>query len=157
MATPGDIAGNNYDNKEYFVFKEEDPTAGSGGTNKWQEGILNWLNGQGDPRYHPPTEFCGTTSPVSVNFTSPQNETSVNGTFTIKLSADSTGDITQVDLYIDGSKVSSYSSPPYEYIVNNLADGPHELKGVATDSSGRTAERTITIGVGMEWNATPAP
>ena len=158
LATPGDIAGNNYDNKEYFVFKEEDPTAGSGGTNKWQEGILNWLNGQGDSRYHPPTEFCGTTSPVSVNFTSPQNETSdMNGTFTIKLSADSTGDITQVDLYIDGSKVSSYSSPPYEYIVNNLADGPHELKGVATDSSGRTAERTITIGVGTEWNATPAP
>ncbi|MDP3994303.1 MAG: PBP1A family penicillin-binding protein, partial [bacterium] len=67
LATPSDIAAGNYEEKEYFLFKEEDPTSGVGQPNRWQEGILNWLNTQSDTRYHPPTDYCG-SSPISVDF-----------------------------------------------------------------------------------------
>ncbi|MEJ2441316.1 MAG: hypothetical protein P8Y06_00110, partial [Patescibacteria group bacterium] len=60
LATPSDIAAGNYEEKEYFIFKEEDPTAGPGDVNRWQEGINAWLETQGDSRYHPPFDYCGT-------------------------------------------------------------------------------------------------
>ena len=44
IATPADIASGNFDEKEYFIFKEEDPTGGIDGENMWQKGILNWGN-----------------------------------------------------------------------------------------------------------------
>jgi hypothetical protein len=157
LATPADIAGGSFDEKEYFLFKEEDPTAGSGQPNLWQEGILNWLNGQSDPRYHPPSDYCGTANPVSVEFVNPTNETSnMSGKFTVKFKADSTADIVSAELYIDNNKVKDFTAPPFEYEVS-LSDGVHTLKGKARDSSGRESERTITIGVNTVWNPTPSP
>lgn len=158
LATPSDVSSGNYDSKEYFVFKEEDPTAGNSGQNKWQEGILNWLNGQGDLRYHPPTDYCGTSNPVGIEFISPGNESSnLSNPISIKFRADSTSDITQADLYIDDAKVASYSNPPFEYQATDLTDGPHKFKAIARDADGRQAEKTITIGVNSAWNATPSP
>jgi membrane carboxypeptidase/penicillin-binding protein len=149
LATPGDIAGNNYDNKEYFVFKEEDPP-----------GILNWLNRQGDDRYHPPTDYCGTTNPLTVEFVSPKDQTSgVPNNTTIKFTADSTNDVTQTDLYIDGTKVQSFSTMPYEFVADSttLSNGIHKIRAVARDSAGHEADRTITIGVNTNWDAAPTP
>lgn len=158
LATPSDIAGGSYDAREYFVFKEEDPTAGSGQPNRWQEGILNWLNGQGDSRYHPPTEYCGTSNPLDVNFANPSNESSnLNDSFTVKIIANSTSDITRIELYIDGTSVRNFDSPPYSHDVSGLSTGVHKLKAVAKDADGHQSERTITIGVGVEWNYSPSP
>ncbi|HET7098774.1 MAG TPA: PBP1A family penicillin-binding protein [Patescibacteria group bacterium] len=160
LATPGDIAGGNYDNKEFFVFKEEDPTAGATGKNRWQEGILNWLNGQGDTKYHPPSDYCGTTNPISVDFISPTDRSSgVPNNITIKFSADSTNDIVQTDLYIDSVKVRSFSSVPYEFQTNStsLPNGVHTIRAVAKDSSNKESDRTITIGVNTNWDASPTP
>ncbi len=157
LANPGDIAGGNYDNKEFFVFKEEDPTSG-GGTNRWQEGILNWLNGQADPRYHPPTDYCGTVNPVTVNFTNPVNESSNLGhDFLVKFKAESTSAIVHATLFIDGAEVRSYDAPPFEYQVNGMSDGIHTLKAKVRDANGKEGENTITIGVNTLWNATPTP
>lgn len=158
LATPSDIAAGNYDNKEYFIFKEEDPTAGPGGQNRWQEGILNWINGQGDARYHPPTDYCGTSNPINVEFLNPHDrDSNLPGSFTIKFKADSTQDIVQTDLYIDGVKAVSFSTVPYEY-ATSLGNGVHELKATAKDSGGHTSERIIKVGVGVPWDfATPSP
>ncbi len=160
LATPGDIAGNNYDNKEFFVFKEEDPTA-NGGQNRWQEGILSWLGGQGDMRYHPPVDYCGTTNPVNVEFVNPTDHTSgVSNNITIKFTADSTNDIVQTDLYIDSTKVKSFSSVPYEFQTNStiLPNGIHTIRAVARDSAGHESDKKVTIGVNTNWDsATPSP
>ncbi len=158
LANPSDIAGGNYDQKEYFLFKEEDPTSGSGGTNKWQEGILNWLNGQGDSRYHPPTDYCGSGSPVSVQFVNPSNESSnLPSNFTIKFKADSNTNISFAELFVDGNKIKEFSSLPFEYQISGLSDGVHTIKAKAKDANGKEAENTITIGVNGPWNPTPAP
>lgn len=152
LATPSDISSGNYDSKEYFVFKEEDP---SGTPNKWQEAILAWANGQTDPRYHPPTDYCGSGNPLSISITSPGNESSnLANNFTIKMSAGSTSSISLIELFIDGSKVRSFTGPPYEYDAN-LSQGVHKIKAKAKDNSGNERETEITVGVGVDWNFVP--
>jgi len=157
LATPSDIASGNYEEKEYFVFKEEDPTA-NGGPNRWQEGILSWLTTQGDARYHPPTNYCGNSNPVSVDFTDPTDHASnLSSSFTIKIRAQSTAEIVNVDLEIDGARVRSFTGAPYEFNAEGLSDGPHTLFVKARDANGKEADRTIVIGVHGSWEATPAP
>lgn len=159
LANPSDIAAGNYDSREFLIFKEEDPTAAPGGQNRWQEAILTWINGQADSKYHPPTEYCGSSNPINVEFVNPGDQSSnlINPT-TIKFKVDAVNDIVQTDLYIDGKKVRSFSSVPYEFVTdaNSFPDGVHKLRAVATDSQGKTSERIITVGVGMAWNA-PSP
>lgn len=157
LATPSDISGQNYDNKEYYVFKEEDPVS-KDGKNRWQEAILNWLNGQSDSKYHPPTEYCGTVNPLSVEIYSPTDRTSnLPNQFEIKMRADTTSKITSIELEIDGVKRRTFDAPPYVYQAD-LPDGPHVLKVIARDSEGHESSHPLTVGVNTAWDAvTPTP
>ncbi|MCX6706312.1 MAG: PBP1A family penicillin-binding protein [Candidatus Woesebacteria bacterium] len=147
LANPSDIAGGNYDQKEYFVFKEEDPP-----------GILNWLGGQGDLRYHPPNDYCGTANPVNVEFIYPTDRSSdVSNNFTIKFRADSSVDIVSAELEIDGTKREDFTSLPFEYQVSGLKDGVHTLRAKAKDANGKESDRVITIGVNTSWSPSPTP
>lgn len=159
LATPADVAANNYDNKEFYVFKEEDPTAAAGGPNKWQEGILDWLNTQTDSKYHPPTDFCGTANPVNVDFQSPHDQDgNLTAPFDIKVSASSTSNITEVDIEVDGTRVATINSLPYQTNSGNLSSGIHSIHAIAKDSAGHTSDRTINVGVGVPWStASPSP
>lgn len=154
LANPSDIAGGNYDNKEFFIFKEEDPTAGSGQPNRWQEGILNWINSQSDPRYKPPTEYCGTANPVNVEFTNPGDRSSnLPGNFTVTFTANSSSSITQASLWIDGTGNCSFNNGANSYKCDvSLTNGVHELKAEAVDSQNHKSERIIKIGVGVPWD-----
>ncbi len=154
LATPADISGGNYDEKEFFVFKEEDPFDPP---NRWQEGILSWLTTQSDSRYHPPTDYCGTANPVNVDFQSPRDQDSnLPNQFTIKVKADSTSEVTLLTLEIDGVNVRSFDALPYSYDAD-LETGVHTIAAVAKDSNGNQSDRVITIGVGVEWNASATP
>ena len=154
IATPADIASGNYEEKEYFIFKEEDPTSG-GGPNKWQEGILNWLSTQSDPRYHPPTEYCGATNPLSIDFDTPHDKDSnLSSSFEVRLRADSTSDIKEVSLDVDGSLFRTFTKPPYTANLS-IDKGVHKLKARAKDQDGHQSEREITIGVGVAWDYVP--
>lgn len=159
LANPSDIAAGNYDQKEYFIFKEEDPTAAKGGPNRWQEGILNWLNGQSDARYHPPSDYCGTANPVNIEFTNPKDQTQISSPFTMEVKAESSSDIVKVDFYKDNesSPFATFGTPPYKKDNINLSDGVHTLRAVARDLNGKESDRTITIGVNGPWNPSPTP
>jgi hypothetical protein len=158
LANPADIAANNYEEKEFFVFKEEDPTSGVGQPNRWQEGILNWLSTQSDPRYHPPTDYCGATNPLSLNIVSPSDhDSNLPDDFLIKITADSTSDIDTVELYIDGTRIRGFTSPPYEY-RGNYSNGIHEIKAYAKDKNGHEAQKNISVAVGVPFTTpTPSP
>jgi membrane peptidoglycan carboxypeptidase len=152
LATPADVAGGNYIEKEYFVFKEEDPTASSGEENLWQKGIDEWLSTQGDPRYHPPTEYCGSTNPVNVDILEPGDKSSnLNNTFKVRVSAESTADIKLVEIRINDDIVKTFTSRPYETDIT-LDNGTYLLKAKAKDADGRESERTNRIGVGVAWD-----
>lgn len=160
LATPADISSGNFDYKEYFQFKEEDPTAGTSGKNKWQEGILNWINTQTDSKYHPPTDYCGTNNPLSVDFSSPHDQDSnlsVSST-TINFSANSNSAITQVVLKVNGSQVytSNSGANNYSYTENFKNSGVYTLEVSATDASNHQSSKTISVAVGQGW-PTPSP
>ena len=157
LATPSDISGGNYDEKEYFLFKEEDPTSGSG-ENRWQKGILDWISTQSDGRYKPPTEYCGSVNPINVEFEYPTDRTSnLSKDFTIKVRADSTSKIVQIELEIDGVKKRTFDGPPFTYDVSGLSDGVHEIRAKAKDEKGNESDRRITIGVNTTWDFSPSP
>lgn len=154
LATPSDIAANNYDEKEYFVFKEEDPVS-SDGKNRWQEGVLNWISEQNEPKYNHPTDFCSgvNAAPLNVEFISPRDrESNLEGKMTIKFRVDAVREIKLTELEIDGNKVRSFSGPPYEYEIE-LDKGVHELRAIAHDAEDNTSDRRITIGVGVAWDS----
>lgn len=161
LANPSDIAAGNYDSREYFQFKEEDPTAIAGGPNKWQEAIINWLNGQADSRYHPPTDYCGSSNPLDVEFTNPTDRTSniTEGDTTVTFTANSSAAIAQADLQVDGSQKCAFNNGANNYSCKiNLSKGVHTLTAEATDSNNHNSNRVITIGVGVAWDfATPSP
>lgn len=157
LASPADIAGGSFDEKEYFLVKEEDPVS-TDNKNRWQEAILNWINGQSDGRYHPPTDYCGSTNPVNVDFDTPQNESQINSnSFNIKVRPQSTSKIVRVELFLNDSNVRNFDGPPYEYATSTLSDGIYKIKAVAKDENNNQAERTITIGLNVPWNYSPSP
>ncbi|MBX4205822.1 hypothetical protein KW795_01350, partial [Candidatus Microgenomates bacterium] len=154
LATPSDVASGNYDEKEFFTFKEEDPFAPP---NRWQEGILSWMATQSDSRYHPPTDYCGTKNPLNVEFDNPHDrDSNLPTSFTIKIRADSTSEITTMSLELDGKNVRNFDALPYTYEAN-LTKGVHTIRAIAKDTNGNQSDRTITIGVQVEWNASPSP
>jgi len=157
LATPADISSGNYDEKEFFIFKEEDATGGIDGVNKWQEGILAWEATQTDQRYHPPSDYCGTSNPISVDFVTPNDQTSnLPNRFSVEIRAESTSDVIEVRLEIDGVKYRTFTGTPYKDEIN-LDTGVHELKAVARDSSGNEASKGIKIGVNLPWDYSPSP
>lgn len=157
LATPFDINQSNYDEKEYFIFKEEDPTAAAGGPNRWQEGILAWLSTQSDTRYAPPSDYCGTANPINIRFIFPTDQTSnLPNSLDIKFTADSTVDIIETVLEIDGSKVRTFTAPPYEHSLN-LIDGTHQIKVMVKDANGKQSDGIIRIGVNVPWDLTSTP
>ncbi|MFH1971114.1 MAG: penicillin-binding transpeptidase domain-containing protein, partial [Patescibacteria group bacterium] len=158
LATPADISSGNYDENEFFVIKEEDPTAGSGGENRWQKGVLDWLSTQSDGRYHPPTEYCGSVNPINVEFDYPTDRSSnLSNNFTIKIRADSTSKIVQIELEIDGVKKRTFDGPPFTYDVDGLSDGVHIIRAKGKDLNGNESDRQITIGVKTPWDASSSP
>lgn len=156
IATPVDVSRGDYDEKEFFIFKENDPTAGSTGENKWQLGIDEWLATQGDSRYHPPTAYCGTTSEIEVRIKDPQDRSQVGSTFKVKVEPISVEDINLVEIFVDDDKKAAFTSPPFEQELN-LADGTYTIKAKARDIKGHSGEREIKIGVNIPWDWTPSP
>lgn len=57
LANQTEIDKNDYETKDFIVFKEEDPVS-TDGKNRWQEAIDAWLNEKfkDDKKYRPPTE-----------------------------------------------------------------------------------------------------
>jgi hypothetical protein len=66
LATPDDVASNNYDETEYFNLKEDDLVS-TDGVNRWQAGIDEWISQQSDQdKYNPPTGYCRSDGMVNV-------------------------------------------------------------------------------------------
>ena len=70
LATPDDVASNNYEEKEFFSFKEDDLVS-TDGKNRWQEGIDSWISQQPDKdKYSPPMDYCRQGGMVNVELSS---------------------------------------------------------------------------------------
>lgn len=140
--------------KEYFVFKEEDPTAGAGGENRWQQAIIEWITGQPEEKYHPPAEDCNQANPVSVDFVKPKDHERIDSeTVEIKVEAKSNVGIAEVEIELDGTKQATLTSAPWSMILSDVKKGPHELRAKAKDKNGKESDKRIKIGVNADWDS----
>lgn len=159
LASPPDVARGNFDRAEYYVFNVADPTSEPGGVNRWMEGINKWIETQPDSRYHPPKDFCGSNSaPINIDFLEPHDRDSdLSGDIKARFVIDFIHEIKEAWLEVDGVRVRTFTSGPYEHTLN-LSNGVHKLRAAARDSENNESERIITIGVGTKWDAnTPTP
>jgi len=157
LAPPDDVANGNFDYKEFFRFKENDPVS-TDGRNRWQEGIDKWISDQSDNgKYFPVEGYCRSDGMVNVGINSPGNESTVSKQFDIRINTTSLRKIVEVKLWIDGIERKTWTEKPYEITINDLIDGPHTIKVKATDKDGNSQEREAKIGVNTAWNATPTP
>ncbi len=157
LATLAQVARGDYEEKEYFVFKEDDPVS-SDGVNRWQEGINQWLSTQSEPRYHPPSDYCGSTSEIEVRIDNPGHESQVDSNdvqISGKIIAEN--DIEKIEIIIDGEvKETIEDSNKFDKIFH-LADGIYSIEVKAYDDQGNKGERGANIGVNVPWNYQPTP
>ncbi|MEI8067783.1 MAG: transglycosylase domain-containing protein [Candidatus Shapirobacteria bacterium] len=146
LAPPEDVASNNFNTKEFFSFKEDDPVS-TDGKNRWQDGINKWLSTQGDQsKYNPPTGYCRSGGLIDLGFDNISDNSVVSPTFDVKAHTTSLVKIVEMKLWVDGQEQKSWSEKPYETTLT-LADGIHTLKIKATDRDGNSKEREIKIEV----------
>ncbi len=158
LASPVDIARGDYDEKEYLLLKENDPTGGKDGKNLWQEGIDAWVATQPDGKYHPPTEYCSTSDSVSVEIREPSDSSTVNtNDVKIRIEPITSNGVSKIEIFVDGTSRANFgNSGPYEVTIY-MDNGVHTIKATFEDSQGKKTEREIKIGVKVPYNATPTP
>jgi penicillin-binding protein 1C len=159
LATPADISSGNYDEKEYIALKEEDPLLAQDKTNKWQEGVVNWLATQADPKYHPPTDYCGSTNPLWIRITDPSDRSRINGSdLHIRAEVDDTSNVNKVEFFVDGVAKYTAGSAPAEVTIPNVGDGYHRIDIRATDDKGNVGTRYVQVSVNQDYaDPTPTP
>lgn len=156
LATPIDILRGDYEEKEYFIFKEDDPFMGSDNINKWQKGIDEWIATQSDNRYRPPTTYCDSNDQLDFRITSPSDRSQVDSGFRVAVEPITLNEIISVEIYINGEKKENITSIPYDRNLT-LPTGTYTIKIVVNDSKGNRSEKEIKIGVNVPWDWSPTP
>ena len=105
---------------------------------------------------YPPdeTSCIGLTGKPTVQFTQPANGASINGAFTIQVSAESAVKITKVDFAIDGVFIGTSTSSPYSQTAPGLSAGNHTITATATTETGLSESAQITVNV-VKTNTAP--
>lgn len=160
LATDAKIASADYEEKEFYVLRENDPVS-QDGKNRWQEAIDAWVNGQTDGKYKPPTEYCGEQSDVSVRVAKPDDQSNHSGEdIEIHVDADSGDGIEKIEIWVDGGLRETVNSRSYRGTLKITA-GRHEIYAKAKSRNGKEAESNhVKIGTGgQDWKPpeTPAP
>ena len=154
LATPADIGSSNYNEKEAWYFKEEDPFQNTWKppTNKWQEGILNWLSTQADPKYHPPTEPCGSTNPVWLTIFEPQDKSRINtNDIKVRVKIDTVNNTVKMEVYLDNELKYTINNAPWEVTIPNVSNGKHRIEVKAWDDKGFGGSRNSEFGVNQDY------
>jgi len=154
LAPPDKVVRGDYDEKEFFIFKEEDPLGGE--INRWQKGIDEWVATQEDSRYKPPTEYCSGGDEVGIIIESPGDKSQVGNEFELRLKVGTSGDLDKIEIYANGEKKGETRDRPYRLNIK-LDDGVYELKAKAYLKDGKTGEHNIRIGVNRAWDWAPDP
>ncbi|MFC1790684.1 transglycosylase domain-containing protein [Patescibacteria group bacterium] len=156
LATLVDINRGHFEEKEYFVFREDDPVSVDG-QNRWQQGIDAWTQGQEDSRFKPPTEYCQGNSDMEINLIKPADRVNFETReVSISAKAISLKEVRQIKVFVDGSLLESFSGKAFDKIYS-LEEGSHIIKVEAEDESGFIGSKDVRIGVLVPWDWEPSP
>ncbi len=159
LANPVEVATGDYDQKDFIVFKEDDPVSGDG-KNRWQDAINAWINGLGDNgKYKPPTDTYNGTNQIVINIKSPSDQSQVSdNNVTVTGEVISTADIDKVQVTMNGTtKESSDKNFSQSF---NVSNGQYTIHVHAVDKRGTSSDRDVHIGVNQAYatpTSAPAP
>lgn len=150
LANPIDIAKSEYREKQFYVFKEQDPVS-TDGKNRWQEGIDAWIAGQSDPRFKVPTETADAADPITLVIKEPNSERLRIDSNRLKITAEATAqkDVRKMEIFVDGKLVKDKEGKFISEEIE-LENGQRRVMVKATDVDGRSAERNVRVGVNEE-------
>ncbi len=121
----------------------------------WENPVRAWAAQNGFDN-KPPTEKCNASaSAPNVDITSPTNNATVSGVFTINANASSPSGVNKVEFFLDNILVVTDSEAPYStnYDSASLSNGTHKLSAIVTSNSGATASDEINIKVEKDITA----
>ncbi len=146
LANNYEIATGNYEEKEFIIFEEEDPT--SKNQNYWQEGINNWISKQDNNQYKVPTETSqNNNDDIALMIKNPiDNEIIDNNNFKIYAEARSNSSITKIELYINDNLKKIVNDKNFDEDIS-LENGIYTLKIKAYSANGKNAEKSIKVGI----------
>lgn len=128
--------------------------AGEGGSPKG-----NWSNKCEGTEVSGRSTTCGEQEgakdeePPKVSIESPDSGDNFNSghTVTVKVKASDDQGVESVELFVDGDSISTLKKEPYEWELDKLEDGEHELKVVAKDKAGNEGKsKVVEISIGDE-------
>lgn len=158
LANAVEIANGQYDEKDFIVFEESDPTSRDN-QNRWQDGINSWLATQSDPLYKAPHDTStADENNVVVRFKKPQDKNRIeDNSFDVVIEASANHSIKKIELYMNDSLKSSQDNT--NLMTQNIAldTGIYKLRAKAYDDSGHTGESEITVGIKTDPNPTDTP
>lgn len=151
LASDVDIAQGNYDEQEFYVIKQEP-------TSNWVDDIQSWIDGQSDPKYKVPTEYCAPNTDTVIGFEKPGNhEKLTSNTFEVRLRITTSKEIEWTKLYVDGVFNVSFNSDKLVSTTITVSDNaPHVLRGVVHLKDGTEKDTTVNIGVNVNWDSPTA-
>jgi membrane peptidoglycan carboxypeptidase len=156
-AGPVEIAKGDTEEREFIILKAPDELP-EADRKKWQEGIDAWIAGQGDNRYKPPTEQCGTSDEAVIKVKQPQDQTKINNnSFDWEVEVVTNKKVDKVEVFVDGQTRQALTSFPWKSTLN-LVNGSYKLKFKATLEGAKEFESgEVKIGINQDWNQSPSP
>lgn len=106
-------------------------------------------NSRGEGPISAPVSVTYTASVPTIVFVSPAEGATLSADTTVEVSALDAGGIAKVDLYAGDQLIATRTSAPYSatWALAQVADGPHTLRAIATNTAGKTAQasRAVTV------------
>lgn len=157
LANEVQIKSGSFEEKDFYVFKEDDPVSGDG-KNRWQEAIDKWASEQTDDKYKWPHDTSDESAEdLVVSISEPHNRSTVDtNDVHVKAKIISGGPkIKKVEINITGSEEKHKSWDGDTKQVDetfNLKDGVYKVQVVATNEKDKKVESTMEIGVKKPWD-----
>ncbi|MFZ2199242.1 MAG: transglycosylase domain-containing protein [Microgenomates group bacterium] len=146
LATDTDVARDEYDQKEFYVLKQE--------SSAWINDIKAWIDGQSNDKFKVPTEYCSSNTDTVIGFEKPGNHEKLsNNTFEVRLKITTSKEIEWTKLYVDGTFNASFNGDKVVSTTITVDNNKtHELRGVVHTKDGQEKDTTVKIGVGVDWD-----
>jgi 1A family penicillin-binding protein len=157
LANTVEVGNGQYDTKQFVVFTEQDPVS-TDGKNRWQVAIDAWVAGQGDSKFHPPTDTYQGTDTIGMNVKNPKDMTRVNSnSVTVEVTVSTLNDLDRVEIALDGSIVKTVHDKNINETIT-VPNGSHIIHLEVVDNKGNHASNDLHVGINEDYTApTPAP
>jgi hypothetical protein len=152
-----EIGNGQYDLKQYVVFAEQDPVS-TDGKNRWQTAIDAWVAGQGDPKFHPPTDTYQGTDTIGMNVQSPKDMTRIDSnSVNVQVAVSTLNDLDRVEISLDGANVQTVHDKNVNVTIT-VPNGSHIIHLEVVDNKGNHASNDLHVGINQDYAAsTPTP